>query len=381
MLRPQFTRQQVADLELEEKHVQHLLKHIKTNQLTGWAESIDLGPLFFRLTVDSATEFLFGQSVESQLRALPGGTSDTDKNAIHYRKFAEHFDIGNERVAMRMRLGSMYWLYNPVEFKEDCKAVHQFADYYVQQALKRMDTAEKFEAAGERPRYVFLHELLKETRDPIELRCQLLHVLVAGRDTTAGLLGWTFFLLARHPEVYQKLRNILIETFGPYDSPRELTFERLKACTYLQQVLQETLRLYPSVPINSRAATKDTSIPTGGGPDGTAPMFVAKGEQVTYSVLVMHRRKDLWGPDADQFNPDRWSIRKAGWEYLPFNGGPRICLGQQFALTEAGYVTTRLVQFCEDLRAVDPGELDRHQFTLTSAPKSVSVNLKTSNVA
>lgn len=66
----------------------------------------------------------------------------------------------------------------------------------------------------------------------------------------------------------------------------------------------------------------------------------------------MHRRKDLWGPDADDFRPERWDGRRHGWEYLPFNGGPRICIGQQFALTEAGYVTVRLLQRFESIEGV-----------------------------
>lgn len=247
MLRPQFTRQQVADLELEEKHVQQLLMHIKPDHATGWAEHTNLGPLFFRLTIDSATEFLFGQSVESQLQALPGGMSESDR-AYNWRNLADNFDNGTKHIAKRARLSSLYWSYNPAEFKENCADVHQFADHFVQEALKRTEAEEKAEAAGEKKRYVFLHELIKETKDPIELRCQLLHILLAGRDTTAGLLGWTFYLLARHPEVYKKLRATLVETFGPYNSPRDISFERLKACTYLQHVMQEALRLYPSVP-------------------------------------------------------------------------------------------------------------------------------------
>ncbi|OKL62608.1 Cytochrome P450 52A13 [Talaromyces atroroseus] len=381
ILRPQFTRQQVSDLELEEKHVQQLLMHIKPDPATGWAQPTNLGPLFFRLTIDSATEFLFGQSVESQLQALPGAMSETNP-AHNWRNLAHHFDDGTNHLAKRARFSDLYWLHNPAEFRKDCEEVHRFADHFVQQALERTIAEEKAEAAGaEKKRYVFLHELIKETKDPIELRCQLLHILLAGRDTTAGLLGWTFFLLSRHPAIYQKLRETILETFGPYDSPRDITFERLKACTYLQHVLQETLRLYPSVPLNSRMATKDTTLPTGGGPDGTSPIYVAKGEQVGYAVYVMQRRKDIWGPDADQFVPERWATRKAGWEYLPFNGGPRICLGQQFALTEAGYVTTRLVQLFDNITAVYPDEVDKHQYSVTSAPKAVLVNLHTAQAA
>jgi cytochrome P450 len=377
MLRPQFTRQQVADLELEETHVQQLLMHVKPDTASGWTGAINLGPLFFRLTIDSATEFLFGQSVESQLQALPGGMSG-DHNAYNWRNLAHHFDNGTRHLGLRSRLSHMYLLHNPREFQEDCREVHAFADHFVKQALERADAEEKAEAAGEKTRYVFLHELIKETKDPIELRCQLLHILLAGRDTTAGLLGWTFFLLARHPQVYSKLRTILVETFGEYDSPRDITFERLKSCAYLQHVLQESLRLYPSVPLNSRMAVKDTTLPLGGGPNGTSPIYVHKGEEVNYSVYVMQRRKDIWGADADEFNPERWASRRTGWEYLPFNGGPRICLGQQFALTEAGYVTVRLVQLFDEITAINPTELDKHQYSVTSAPKSVLVNLHSS---
>jgi cytochrome P450 len=69
----------------------------------------------------------------------------------------------------------------------------------------------------------------------------------------------------------------------------------------------------------------------------------------------MHRRKDLYGPDADEYKPERWENLRPGWEYLPFNGGPRICLGQQYALTEAGYVTVRLVQEFAKMESRDAG--------------------------
>ena len=97
------------------------------------------------------------------------------------------------------------------------------------------------------------------------------------------------------------------------------------------------LRLYPSVPINSRTALEATTIPTGGGPDGTQPLMIRKGEAVGYSVYVMHRMKRLYGEDADDFRPERWDpevenavdLKNIGWGYLPFNGGPRICLGRE----------------------------------------------------
>lgn len=80
-------------------------------------------------------------------------------------------------------------------------------------------------------------------------------------------------------------------------------------------------------------------IPTGGGPDGTEPLMLRKGEAVGYSVHAMHRLKRLYGGNADSFHPERWDpddvknpvdLTNIGWSYLPFNGGPRLCLGRKF---------------------------------------------------
>jgi cytochrome P450 len=76
-----------------------------------------------------------------------------------------------------------------------------------------------------------------------------------------------------------------------------------------------------------------TTLPTGGGEDGKSPILVRRGEAVGYCVYAMHRRKDIYGPDADEFRPERWEepgMKDIGWAYLPFNGGPRICLGRTF---------------------------------------------------
>jgi cytochrome P450 len=102
--------------------------------------------------------------------------------------------------------------------------------------------------------------------------------------------------------------------------------------------------VHPVVPANGRQAVVDTCIPLGGGPEGLDPLFVPAGGIVAYNTFAMHRRTDLFGDDAEEFRPERWEKLRPGWEYLPFNGGPRICIGQQYALTEAGYVSVRLIQ-------------------------------------
>lgn len=96
----------------------------------------------------------------------------------------------------------------------------------------------------------------------------------------------------------------------------------------MQNVMNETLRKYPAVPFNVRLALKDTTLPRGGGPDGTAPVGILKDTPIGYSTLVMQRRADLT-PDPDKFSPERWeSWQPKHWQYIPFNGGPRICIGK-----------------------------------------------------
>ena len=387
LLRPQFARDQISDLELEETHVQDLMLHLPTefSANDGWTSRVDLAPLFFRLTLDSATEFLFGESVESQIASLPDvyGSVKAERMAgksgkLDWTSFAHYFDSATMTLGVRGRLSERYYLYSPRSFHDACKRVHEYADYYVNLALTTDLSSLKekgLEEGHKKEKYIFLQELVHATRDPVELRSQLLNILLAGRDTTAGLLGWTFYTLVRHPDIYEKLRKVILENFGTYSRPRDITFANMKACTYLQHVLSEILRLYANVPINSRRATRNTTIPRGGGPDESAPVYVKKGQEVNYYVHAMHRRRDLWGEDAEEFRPDRWVGRRPGWEFLPFNGGPRICLGQQFALTEAGYVIVRIMQRYDKIVNEDDDPVARHAYSLTTAPVRVVIRM------
>src|ERR1700712_195663 len=113
--------------------------------------------------------------------------------------------------------------------------------------------------------------------------------------------------------------------------------------------MHETLRLYPVVPFNVRLALKDTTLPIGGGPDGLSPIGILKDTPIGYSTLVMQRRAALTPSTPTlshlDYSPERWQTwQPKPWNYIPFNGGPRICIGQQFALTEMGYTVVRLLQ-------------------------------------
>lgn len=92
-------------------------------------------------------------------------------------------------------------------------------------------------------------------------------------------------------------------------------------------------RLYPQLPFNVRVAAKTTILPSGGGPDGNSPVLIPKHTGIGYSVYHMHRQKSIYGDDRNSFRPERWlspELESVGWGFMPFHGGPRICLGSKF---------------------------------------------------
>lgn len=351
LLRPQFTRDQVSDLDQLDIHVQRLIQAIPKD-----GTPFDIQELFFRLTLDSATDFLFGESVESLVSATNNQIGISEKSVEGKQGFADAFNYSQEILAQRTRAQGFYWLINPKDFQEANKLVHKFVDYYVERALRYVESGNA-KVPNEQGRYVFLEALALETRDRKVLRDQLVNILLAGRDTTSSLLSSVFYFLARDKRVWDTLRKEILGRFGNgIEKGADINFASMKDLPYLRYVINEALRLLPPVPTNTRAAVRDTSLPVGGGPGGRSPIFVPKGTSINYSVYALHRRRDVWGADANEFRPERWAeFTPKGWEYLPFNGGPRICLGQQYALTEASYVIIKLLQRFQTLENADKG--------------------------
>ncbi|KAL1304470.1 hypothetical protein AAFC00_003462 [Neodothiora populina] len=340
MLRPQFMSNRAKTVDQLHQHLDNLMTAIPNDS------PVDLQQIFFRYTLDTTTSFLFGRSLDTL------ASEDADDQVS---PFAEAFTVAQDFLAQRGRLGDFYWLIGGRKFRNACKTVHSFVDCVIAAATEARNERASGKAVKQL-NYVFLDALLEETQDPVALRSTCLNILLAGRDTTACCLSWTFHLLARNPAVYRRLRSEITQVIGD----KAATQEALKRMPYLHYMLKEVLRLYPSVPVNSRSALRTTTLPRGGGPNGTSPILIRKGEAVGYCAYAMHRRKDLYGADADSFRPERWDVtetenlgRKAGWGYIPFNGGPRTCLGQDFALLEASLAIVRIVQKFETIWPVD----------------------------
>lgn len=277
-------REQIADLGLFEAHIKDLFDALPaTVGLGDWTPTFDMQPLLERFTMDTATEFLFGESVLSQKDdSIDTSTLFSKKEMMH---FVEAFFAAEKTTAESIIYGDLFWLTHDRKFKEQCKAVHNFVDTYVQRHL-RDGGSEKKPGTG---KYVVLDAIVADVKDPHELRSQLLNILLAGSDTISGTLGFLFASLAQYPHIFKKLRSIIIDDFGSFDRPKQITLSGLKNCSYLQWCMNEVLRVYPSVPLNSREAVRDTTLPVGGGADGPSPVFIPKGYLVAWEVRTPMR--------------------------------------------------------------------------------------------
>jgi len=167
-----------------------------------------------------------------------------------------------------------------------------------------------------------------------EVRDETMTLFLAGHETTANALAWALHLLSRHPDVYARLRS---EVDGVL-AGRAPTLEDMPRLPYALQVFKETMRLYPPAYIIGRMAMRQVAL---------GPHMVPAGMTVFINIYGMHRRAKYF-PNPERFDPDRFRpeaerdmVRSS---YLPFGGGPRVCIGNQFALLEGQIVLAALAQ-------------------------------------
>ncbi|KAJ8067347.1 hypothetical protein OCU04_004700 [Sclerotinia nivalis] len=294
LVRPTFSRAEVADLDNFERHVARFLTHIPKDGST-----FDMLPLVKRLFLDTSTEFLFGESTECLAEQTP----------IETDVFMKSFDRSLLGLALLLILN----LFDG-----------HFTSILGGKKLTPMST---------RPKRYVLEEMAKMTQDPYELRMQIINVFFPARDTAAIAFGDVIFELARHPTEWKKLKTE-VDSIKPSQA---LNFEFLPAS-----------RL-------GKISLKDTFLPKGGEKDCQSPIFVPKGTVVGLDLYTLQRDSTIWGADADDFEPDRWldanrPLWEAKWQYEPFLGGIRMCPAQNQVLIQFSYL---LVRFAQEIQLIN----------------------------
>jgi len=177
-----------------------------------------------------------------------------------------------------------------------------------------------------------------------QLRDEMMTLFLAGHETTAAALTWTWYLLSQHPAVEARLVGELQQVLGG----RAPTVADLPNLPYTEMVVREAMRLYPPAPGVAREPIEDVKI---GGYD------VPKGSLISVNIYALHRDPRFF-EDPERFDPDRfsnaWDERIPRYAYFPFGGGPRVCIGNGFAMMEARLILATLAQRCQ--LSLEPGQ-------------------------
>ena len=220
MLRPQFNRSQIVnDMDSLDFHVNRFTSLFPHNA------KFDIQAYFFALTLDTATDFLFGESVESLLDDNVGNPA--------VGTFAEAFNSAQLWIVVKLKAGPLYKYVANKECAHHCTISRDFVGKYVEKCLNTDLEKQKEERKG---KYVFLDALAENFRDKTVLTDQIMNILLAGRDTTAEFMSFTMWFLCRNKRVWQKLRAEVLERVGEDARP---TWEIIKDMKYLTNVLNE----------------------------------------------------------------------------------------------------------------------------------------------
>ncbi|XP_021811395.1 cytochrome P450 86B1-like [Prunus avium] len=363
-------RQLTADSLFELVHGR--LLPVLEDSIKHSAAAIDLQDILLRLTFDNVCMIAFGVDPGCLQLGLP------------QIPFAQAFEDATEATMMRFVTPMSLWkamrylnLGTERKLKMSIKAVDEFAEDVIRTRKKELvslllnnnsggGVTETDHTKKQRSDLLTVFMGLKDENGEAFsdkfLRDICVNFILAGRDTSSVALSWFFWLLHQNPEVEHKILQEVCRIVGARssvdhdrrshanndiindDDDDTVVFkpEEIKKMDYLQAALSEALRLYPSVPLDHKEVVEDDIFP-----DGT---ILKKGTKVIYAIYSMGRTEAIWGKDCRDYKPERWLRSSDGrfmsepaYKFTAFNGGPRLCLGKDFAYYQMKFVAASII--------------------------------------
>ncbi|XP_041950691.1 cytochrome P450 4V2-like [Alosa sapidissima] len=276
------------------------------------------------------------------------------------------------------------WVYNLLgegkEHQHCLRILHTFTKNVIKERAEHMTGVESDSEPdqGGRKRHAFLDMLLKTTDEDgnylshEDIQEEVDTFMFEGHDTTAASMNWALHLIGSHPEVQKKVHQELDEVFGSSD--RHVTAEDLKKLRYLECVIKETLRIFPSVPLFARSICEDCHI------NG---FKIPKGVNAVIIPYALHRDPRYF-PEPEEFRPERFlpenSLGRHPYAFIPFSAGPRNCIGQRFAMMEEKVILASVLRRFKVLACQDREDL-RLQGDLILRPESgIWIQLQRSSI-
>ncbi|GLT32289.1 hypothetical protein SLA2020_069650 [Shorea laevis] len=311
-----------------------------TEKMVRSGEAFDLQEVLLQITFDNICTAALG---------IDPGCLTLDLPQV---PFAKAFEEATELTMYRFLIPPFVW--KPVNFfqigyekrlRKAIKIVHDFAEETVRERRRN-----ESEFGNLKDKSDLLSRLMEsENREQASekfYRHFCISLILAGRDTTSVGLAWFFWLISKNPEVETKIlneiREILRQRRAEEDEKEDSVFttEDLKKMVYLQAALSDSLRLYPSVPVEMKCVLEDDVFP-----DRTP---VKKGARIFYCIFPMGRVESIWGRDCLEFKPERWIkdgyfVSENQFKYAVFNGGPRIWIGKKFAYMQMKMVAASIL--------------------------------------
>jgi cytochrome P450/NADPH-cytochrome P450 reductase len=326
----------------------------------GAGHRIDVVDNMTRLTLDTialcAFDYRFNSFYEKEMHPFIGAM---------VRALAEA-GARTRRLPLQNRL----MLITKRQYEEDIRLMHEIADELISDRKKNGDPAGKTDILS-----TMLNAVDPQTGERLSdenIGYQMVTFLIAGHETTSGLLSFTLYALLRHPEVMARAREEVERVMG-HETAR---FEHLAQLTYIDQIFKESLRLWPTAPAFALYPYAEET--TLGG------KYPVRNDQTLFVLAPMlHRDPKVWGADAEEFNPDHFAFENAArlppnaWK--PFGNGQRACIGRPFALQEATLLLAMILQRF-DLSWVDPDYKLEIKETLTMKPHGLEIYAKRRDV-
>ncbi|GJJ69988.1 hypothetical protein EMPS_02337 [Entomortierella parvispora] len=323
-------------------------------------KTVDLEPWFYSLTLDSIGEFALGQGFDAI-------KSPIGEDFESYRIIVESFKVSlltllpfsnwiptrtNRRAwtAVRHFNASM----DEIVRTRKQALIKEIEDHNGEFSTDEGATSQKKDMLT----MLLVDQLVGEGVSDLQIRHDVFTAIFAGHETTSASLSWTFYQLASNPDIQSRLREETRQLFK--DTNGSPLYDDLNSLPYLNAVVRESLRLWSPIPLNLRVSVEDDHLPRAYGQE---PLFVPAGTNLQIPMFILQRDPKIWGPDALEFNPDRWLstdkpcppyVPPNGLCYFPFYHGKRGCIGNKMATLE---IKTHLANLVNQFEFVQTPEL------------------------
>jgi len=333
------------ELDIVEKYFKKYFEGLSTD-----GAIVDLQVPIYSMVLEVGYELLMGESYSE----LPGYENIAIKEVLGWLEYGE---VGSRE---RFFQGPLKHFITDHKWFQVISSVNAFAEAMIARG-RAMQQERKiaFIAETGAPQRRLMDIFIEGLEDPIELRSLVIQFLQGTAANQSGRITYICHQLSQHPEAWQRLRQDITADDERFE---KLTVKSLRRNQYVSKVFDEGLRLYRLTSTEFRSARRDTILPRGGGVDGLSPIYAPKGTLLAADILALHRNEAVYGPDVDAFDPDRWDNIKPGrFEYMPFGGGPRVCLGRDIAKVESMYVLCRLAQTFKNMESREESGMSQNK--------------------